>query len=246
MLRKLFSLMAICGTAALPATGQPAQASFTTDNGNELKITMLCHGSIALAYGDLWIQVDPVAQLGPRSVDYAAMPKADFILITHEHHDHLDTAAIATLSHANTRIMANAAAAQALGKGETLANGDSRQLAKDVSVKALPAYNTTPGRENFHPKGHGNGYLFLFDGLAVYVAGDTENIPELANLGKVDIAFLPVNQPYTMTPAQCVAAARQIAPRILIPYHLSDTDFDAITQGLHGEKMEVRYYPELR
>ena len=107
-------------------------------------------------------------------------------------------------------------------------------------LEAVPAYNTTAGREMFHPKGNGNGYVLTMDSLRIYIAGDTEDIPEMASLKDIDIAFLPVNQPYTMTVEQCVKAAGIIKPKVLIPYHFSKTDVSSIPQLLPDIKVLLR------
>ena len=132
-----------------------------------------------------------------------------------------------------------------------MANGDRRIIVfderpgsgvqpGDVIVEAVPAYNTTPGREKLHPKGNGNGYVLDLDGLRIYIAGDTEDIPEMAELKDIDIAFLPVNQPYTMTPDQCVRAAQTIRPKILIPYHFGQTDLRGVPERLPGMTVLLR------
>ena len=214
---------------------------FRTDSGLPVAITLIKHGSLEIRFDGRSIQVDPVGGYGVPT-DYAAeCPKADLILITHEHGDHLDPAALAALTGPSTRLLTNAASAAKLAEAEGLpapeviANGEQRIIAfgarpegrvlpGDVVVEAVPAYNVTPGREQFHPQGNGNGYVLTLDGFRIYIAGDTEDIPEMADLKDIDVAFLPVNQPYTMTPDQCVAAARMVHPAILIPYHFGDTD----------------------
>ena len=120
-----------------------------------------------------------------------------------------------------------------------MANGDKLQLA-DVSVEAVPAYNSTVGREQFHPKGRDNGYILTIDGLRIYIAGDTEDIPEMAQIKDIDIAFLPCNQPYTMTPDQLVRAAKVIKPKVLFPYHYGQTDLSSIPAQLEGTGIDVR------
>jgi L-ascorbate metabolism protein UlaG (beta-lactamase superfamily) len=118
-------------------------------------------------------------------------------------------------------------------------NGDKVQYADDITIEAVPAYNTTPGREQFHPKGRDNGYILTLDGLRIYIAGDTEDIPEMANLKDIDIAFLPCNQPYTMTIDQAVNAAKIIKPDVLFPYHYNDTPVNKITLQLYKEGIKV-------
>ena len=216
--------------------------------GNEpLIVTLVKHGSLELSYKGMSVQVDPVSGYG-KNTDYAKeFPKADAILITHEHGDHLDKNAIAALSSDKTEILLNAKSQQQIGVGRVLANGDNFTLAPvGICIEAVPAYNTTAGREQFHPKGNGNGYVVHFLGtLTAYVAGDTEDIPEMENIrnmspGRLSVAFLPVNQPYTMTVDQCVNAAKMVNPEILIPYHFGQTDISALPELLPDMKVLLR------
>lgn len=217
--------------------------------GNDpLVITLIKHGSLEFAYKGMSVQIDPVSGYG-KNTDYAKeFPKADAILITHEHGDHLDKNAITALSSDKTEIILNAKSQQQIGLGRVLANGEFCTLFPvGISVWAVPAYNTTPGREQFHPKGNGNGYLLSFLGsLSAYVAGDTEDIPEMVDVPKIrpvmriSVAFLPVNQPYTMTVDQCVNAAKMVNPEVLIPYHFSQTDLSGLTDRLPGMKVLLR------
>jgi L-ascorbate metabolism protein UlaG (beta-lactamase superfamily) len=119
-------------------------------------------------------------------------------------------------------------------------NGDSQQIAEGFSVDAVPAYNNTEGHLQFHPKGRDNGYILTLDGLRIYIAGDTEDIPEMADLKDIDIAFLPCNQPYTMTVDQLVKAARTISPKVLFPYHYSQTPISQVVMKLAGSGIDVR------
>ena len=217
-----------------------------TDSGDEVRFTMISHGSISIDYKGVSIQVDPVWKNGDKEVDYTVFPDADIILITHEHGDHLCEQTIGMLSGPKTKIFINKAGFEKLGKGQILRNGDSLELVKGIKIKAVPAYNTTEGRERFHAKGNGNGYLLEIDGLYIYISGDTEDIEEMAALKDIDVAFIAANQPYTMTVEQCIDAARIIRPRILIPYHLSDTDAYAIKEGLSLTDIEVLLYEDLR
>ncbi len=194
--------------------------SFTTKNGKSLKITFFKHASLLLDYAGQKIFIDPVSDYA----DYTQQPKADFILITHEHGDHFDTKAIAAIETNQTKIIANPNCRKMLNRGQEMKNGDVLQLAKDIKLEAVPAYNTTPGRDKFHPKGRDNGYILTLGGTRIYIAGDTEDIPELNQVKDIDIAFLPVNQPYTMTPEQAIRAAKIIKPRVLYPYHYGETD----------------------
>ena len=214
---------------------------FGTASGTPVDIVLIKHGSLAISYDGLSIQVDPVAEHG-KSTDYAKeFPKADVILVTHEHGDHLEDATIATLTGENTVLLLNQTSRDKIGRGEVIRNGETRGLCEGkIKLEAVPAYNTTPGRENFHPKGNGNGYVLTIDGLRIYIAGDTEDVPEMADLKDIDVAFLPVNQPYTMTVEQCVAAAKAFKPKVLIPYHFSKTDISTIPGLLPGIDVRLR------
>ena len=121
-----------------------------------------------------------------------------------------------------------------------MANGETLQLADDITVEAVPAYNTTEDHTQFHPKGRDNGYILTLDGLRIYIAGDTEDIPEMSEIKDIDIAFLPCNQPYTMTVEQLVNAARTIKPKVLFPYHYSKTDVSGIPSQLKNDGIYVR------
>ena len=237
------------GLEAWKAAGKTIQAEvyecdeFRTPNGMSVKLHALVHASIWIEAGDKQIFVDPVSQLGNRSIDYTTMPTADFILITHEHHDHLDKEAIHNLSHElYTQVIANQASADILGKGVVLANGGKRTLTDKITIEAVPAYNTTEGHLQFHPKGRDNGYILNIDGLRIYIAGDTEDIPEMADVKDIDIAFLPCNQPYTMTPEQVIKVAKIIRPKVLFPYHYSATDLSAIPAKLPDMDVRIRHY----
>ena len=127
-----------------------------------------------------------------------------------------------------------------LGYGKAMANGDALKLADDITVEAIPAYNTTEGHLQFHPKGRDNGFVLTIDGLRIYIAGDTEDIPEMSALKDIDVAFLPCNQPFTMTTGQLLNAARTIKPKILFPYHYGKTDVSQIPTQLKADGIDVR------
>ena len=243
ILTALFGLVSCSGGNNQTAFPEDS-LSFGTPYGKTLRVACIFHGSLAFEYDGNVIQVDPVTRMGDMKIDYSAFGKADAIFITHAHHDHLCQEAIDTLSGEKTALYANAESVSVIGRGKVLANGDSGELSGGVSYTAVPAYNTTEGREIFHPKGNGNGYVFDFDGFRVYVAGDTEPIEEMSGLGSIDLAFLPVNQPYTMTVSQCAEAAEVIRPKTLIPYHYSDTDLSGLPDMLKG--MEVKILDSLR
>ena len=234
--RALSLLLGLCMTAGLMAADF-ASDSFRTPVGKELTITFIRHGSLLLSYEGRQIQVDPVAEYA----DYGVFPKADLILITHAHGDHLDLKAIETLRKAETTVIANPASAEQVGvTAKVMRNGES-QTWQGVGIEAVPAYNTTEGRDKFHPKGRDNGYVLDFDGFRVYIAGDLEDIPELSALKGIDVAFLPVNQPYTMTPEQAAHAARVIQPKVFYPYHYSQTPVaETLPALLEGSGIELR------
>lgn len=213
---------------------------FRTRSGSPVSIYLIKHGTLAIEYDGMLFHIDPVAEYG-KHTDYGSeFPKADVILVTHEHPDHLDDAALKVLESDSTLLILNKTSADRIGRGEVIANGQKRELPKGVMLEAVPAYNTTAGREMFHPKGNGNGYVLTMDSLRIYIAGDTEDVPEMASLKDIDIAFLPVNQPYTMTVEQCVKAAGIIKPKVLIPYHFSKTDITSIPQLLPDIKVLLR------
>ena len=229
--------------AALAAPSAGGQSGFESDTfeapAGPVTFTFIGHGTLMIQAGGTVIHVDPVGSYA----DYGRLPKADLVLVTHEHQDHLDAAAVAKLGRSGTVVLANAAAAGALQGAAALGNGESREV-KGVRVEAVPAYNTTAGRDRFHPRGRGNGYLLTVAGLRVYVAGDSEDTAEMKALKGVDVAFLPMNQPYTMTPEQVAAAAKAFRPKVLYPYHYGDTDAGRLQALLKGEAgIEVRVRP---
>jgi len=247
MIKFLSALFAAVAVVSCSSRPDYPVAHFTTPSGEEVAVTMIHHGSIALSYKGCNIQVDPVMQMGETLIDYSAFPKADCILVTHEHGDHFDPAAIEYLSKSGTRVLLNPATQAKLGGGESVAIGDTLQVC-NFRLIAVPAYNITEDHLQFHPKGRDNGYILDFDGLRIYVSGDTEDIEEMATFGPIDVAFLSANQPYTMTTTQCVEAAMTLQPKTLVPYHLSDTDMQEIKTVLDSNDsgIEVLLNEELR
>ena len=208
-------------------------------SAGDLKITFVGHGTLMFTFADTVIHVDPTS----READYAEMPKADVILVTHEHGDHLDPAAIAAVREEATAIVLTEKCAETVKGGIVMKNGDT-QTVNGIKVEAVPAYNIVHERSPgvpFHPKGVGNGYVITFGDKRVYVAGDTENIPEMKALKNIDIAFLPMNLPYTMTPEMVADAAKAFRPKILYPYHTGKTDTAELVKLLAAEEdIEVR------
>lgn len=211
---------------------------FQTSAG-ELEITFLGHGSLMFTLGEKVIHIDPFS----RVANYSMLPKADLILITHEHRDHLDSEALAGIRTENTDIVLTELCEEQVDGGITMRNGDMSVI-KGLSIEAVPAYNLIHTRESgdpFHPCGQGNGYIITIGDKRVYVAGDSENTPEMMNLSDIHIAFLPMNLPYTMTPKMVAEAAIAIKPRILYPYHFGSTDTSELVELLKDQpEIEVR------
>ncbi|MFC1544881.1 MBL fold metallo-hydrolase [Gemmatimonadota bacterium] len=206
-----------------------------------LVITFIGHGTLMFEYGGTVVHADPTL----RESDYEGLPKADLILITHEHGDHLDPEAVAKLKKTETEIIVNSSSADRLEGAAVLKNGETR-TAKGLTIEAVPAYNILNKRDNgqpYHPRGNGNGYVISFGPTRVYVAGDTEYVPEMKSMGKIDIAFLPMNLPYTMTVEMAAEAAQAIAPRIFYPYHYGNSDvsrLDALLKDARGIELRIR------
>ena len=205
----------------------------------DLVISFIGHGTLMMEFNDKVIHIDPVGSFA----DYSTLPKADLILVTHAHGDHLDVNVIKQLKKEGTVVVESEACKERYPDGLVLKNGDSVNYF-DVDVDAVPAYNIEHMRGEgnpFHPKGEGNGYILHFGDTKVYVAGDTENIPEMADLKNIDVAFLPMNLPYTMTPEMVADAAKMFEPKILYPYHFGEADTNELIKLLAREKdIEVR------
>ena len=230
--------------AKMPVTTDTYEVDvFKTKSGKTLKFYALVHASIRIEYDGREIEIDPVTKLGNKTIDYTAMPKADYIFVTHEHGDHFDKEALKQLTGEKTQLITNKRCAEMLGYGEIMVNGQSSTF-NDITVEAVPAYNISEGRTQFHPKGRDNGYILTIDGLRIYIAGDTEDIPEMQDIKDIDIAFLPCNQPYTMTTEQLVKAAKTVKPKVLFPYHYGQTDVKGIPAQLknYGIDVRIRHY----
>lgn len=216
--------------------------TFTTASGTNVCVHCIKHGSLSINIGDRWIYVDPVTDKVLPVTDYTTMPKADYILVTHEHGDHLDAKAIEQLTNDGTTLIVNKRSSEILGgRGEVLTYDES--MIDSIGgwiFYAVPAYNTSADKQKFHPKGRDNGYVLDIDGLRIYIAGDTEPIPEMRDLGNIDVAFLPCNLPFTMTPEQLAEAAKMIRPKVLFPYHYGKTDIQQVVKLLEGSGIEVR------
>ena len=231
-------LLTACAASTKDVQAMPHSDVIHTSVG-DLTITFFGHASLMFQIGGKVIDVDPVS----RYADYSKEPKADLILVTHEHSDHLDPKAIAEITKPDTRIVASRSCDGRISGAEIMQNGDvGEELG--YRIEAVPAYNIVhmraPGQP-YHAKGDGNGYVITFGDTRVYVAGDTENTPEMKALKDIDIAFLPMNLPYTMTPEMVADAAEAFRPHILYPYHYGDTDPQQLVKLLAKDKdIEVR------
>lgn len=203
----------------------------------DVDLSRLGHASLMFLWQGLVIHVDPYSAV----YDYARLPHADLLLITHHHSDHFDLRAIAQVCKSDTTVVSSQLVADKLRGALAMSNGEKVQWG-GVRITALPAYNRLHMRhpnEPYHIPGEGNGYLLELAGLRIYIAGDTELIPEMDHLGRIDIAFLPKNLPYTMSDEMFVAAARRIRPRFLYPYHYFDLDTHML-QGALPRQVAMR------
>ncbi|MGA2497018.1 MAG: MBL fold metallo-hydrolase [Tepidisphaeraceae bacterium] len=202
----------------------------------DLAIQPINHSALRFEFKGKQYYVDPAGQ-----ADWANMPKADAILITHEHGDHLSAPTIQILKKDATVIFTNESTVKKAGFGTVINVGETKDVL-DVKVEAIPAYNMTADRLRFHPKERkDNGYILTFGGKRVYVAGDTEGTPEMKALKDIDIAFLPINLPYTMPPQEAAEAAKAFKPKILVPYHQGRSDPAEVKKLLADVKeVEVR------
>ncbi|MBI5519395.1 MAG: MBL fold metallo-hydrolase [Desulfovibrio sp.] len=225
MRKLLFSVCVLALLLPALALGQSQKPKDVIPTAaGEVTIIFLGHASLMLQWQGKVIHIDPWSA----QADYSALPKADLVLVTHEHRDHLDMTAIDAVKKADTLFVSSLKASGLLKNPTVLKNGESATLL-GIRIDAVPAYNRvhmrSPG-EPFHPKGVGNGYVLHFGATRIYVAGDTEDIPEMAALKGVDVAFLPVNLPYTMTLDMLVEAAKLVQPKVLYPYHTGETEMD--------------------
>jgi L-ascorbate metabolism protein UlaG (beta-lactamase superfamily) len=204
----------------------------------DLVITFFGHASLSFNYQDRNIYIDPVMQVA----DYSLLPKADAVLVTHDHGDHLDPVAIEKISKPETEVYLSRLCFDKLKKGKVCPN-ESFFIAAGCPVETIAAYNIIGLRGNgipYHAKGDGNGYVISFGQLKVYVAGDTEWTPEMAKLKNLGIAFLPIGLPYTMEPGMAIEAAVRLKLKLLYPYHFNNSNPEEIVRALMGTDIEVR------
>jgi L-ascorbate metabolism protein UlaG (beta-lactamase superfamily) len=239
-MKKIFwvaALFAVCGIMPTPALGFEREIIKTA--AGDLEITFIGHASLMLTFNGKVIQVDPSS----KQADYAIFPPADLVLLTHHHGDHLDPVALRKVRRQQTKIILTTACVADVAGGTVMKNGDE-QTVMGIKIRAAPAYNLLHKRDNgefFHPRGEGNGYVLTLGDRRLYIAGDTENTPEMKDLQGIDYAFLPMNLPYTMTPEMVADAARAFRPKVLYPYHYGETDPARLAKLLRDEPdIEVR------
>ena len=238
-------LLAAGALAALAAQAAMAQGSVDGDRietGNgDLVIQPIGHATFAMSWDGNTIYVDPVGGADA----FQGLPSPDLVLVTDIHGDHMDADTLSGVVGENTRIVAPSAVAEDLpdalrGRVEVLANGEETQLL-GIGIEAVPMYNLTEERLGYHEKGRGNGYVAEFGGTRVYIAGDTEDIPEMRALEDIDVAFVPFNLPYTMTEEQAADAVREFAPDIVYPYHYRGSDVERFAELVGDDSgIEVR------
>ncbi len=226
-MKQFLFVLALGGVLGLRANALPNPTEIIPAQGGAIRITPIYHASLQIEYRGEVIQVDPFS-----AGDYSGAKKADYILITHTHPDHLDLKAIARLVKSSADVIGPPSA---MGKLQVfknkanvfaLKNGDEEVPLGDHGgepvVFVVPSYNIVRGPkpgQKFHPKGEFNGYILTLGGKRIYIAGDTEATPEMKALKNIDIAFLPMNLPYTMTPQEAAMGARAFKPKVVYPYH---------------------------
>jgi len=239
-------LTAACLLLGLAFTPAPRAATTLTGDvipaqGGDLIVRPINHATLALQASGRTIYVDPVGG----AARFASLPRPDLILLTDIHGDHLDAATLQAVASEKTAFVAPPAVVEKLpaelrSRTTVLANGQTNAVL-GVTIEAVPAYNTTKDRLQFHAKGRGNGYLLTLAGKRVYVSGDTEDIPEMRALKQIDVAFVCMNLPYTMTVDQAARAVREFRPKIVYPYHCRGSDLEKFRQLVGGDLgIEVR------
>jgi len=223
------------GLAVVSSALLTAAEDFSTSAGN-LQITPIQHASVLVQAGGKVLYVDPAQG------SYDTLPKADYILITDIHGDHLAPEVIGKLKKSSTEIIAPQAVADKLPGCAVMSNGQTK-TAGPFTVEAAPMYNLTRGPapgKFYHDKGRGNGYVLTYGGKRIYFSGDTEGIPEMKALRNIDVAFVCMNLPYTMTPSEAADAVKAFHPKIVYPYHYRGQDTAIFAKSLEGTGIEVR------
>ena len=232
----LFALAPVAHAGAEPQV-------FSTSAGT-VKITPLNHASTLIEAGGKTIYVDPA-----KPAKLVGLPKADLILISHIHGDHMDPDSIKEISKADTEILATPTVVQTVTSAKPITNGETKNW-QGWTIEAVPAYNLKRGPaagQLFHPKGRDNGYILTYGGKRFYFSGDTEGVPEMRVLKNIDVALVCMNLPYTMPPEEAADAVKAFHPKIVIPYHYRGSDLTVFQKALEGTGIEVRlldWYPQ--
>ena len=232
------SFLAVIGSMAA------AQTQVFPTSAGPVKITPIYHASTLIEAGGKIIYLDPA-----KPAKFSGLPKADLIIITDIHGDHMDPDSIKEISKPGTEILAPPAVVQTVTTAKPIANGETKTW-QAWMIEAIPAYNLKRGPEPgklFHDRGRGNGYVLTYGEKRFYFSGDTENISEMRALKNIDVAFVCMNLPYTMTPEEAADAVKAFRPKIVIPFHYHGSDLTVFQKALEGTGIEVRvlnWYPE--
>ncbi len=201
-----------------------------------VEIVPITHGSLILKWNGQVIHVDPWSR-----GNYEGQPKADLILVTDIHGDHLDPAQIQAVKKSGTIIVAPAAVQASLSEARILKNGERTEVL-GIGIEAIPMYNLQRGPEEgklFHDKGRGNGYLLTLGAERVYISGDTECVPEMEALRNIDHAFVCMNLPYTMPPLEAAACVNSFQPKRVYPYHYRGSDVEEFRKAVTASGVVV-------
>ena len=201
-----------------------------------LKITTVMHAGLVIEAGGQVVIVDPAQG------SWDGIPQADLILITDIHGDHMNPSMIAKVKKSGGVVIAPGAVAKTVTEAQVLGNGETKTIGA-WKIEAVPMYNLKRGPSEgklYHDKGRGNGYIVTYGGLRIYIAGDTEGIPEMRALKNIDVAFVPMNLPYTMTPEEAADAVKAFHPKVVYPYHYMGSDTKAFEAALAGTGIDVR------
>ena len=228
---------AIGATTAMPyaTLAQSGGGDTYETEAGPVTIHPISHASFVMETPDMVIYNDPVGEASA----YADYPTPDLVLISHEHGDHYSPETLRGIVGENTRILTNPAVHDMLpedlkAQATAIANGESTEIG-GMPIEAIPAYNITEGRLQYHPEGRDNGYILTVGGRRIYIAGDTEGIPEMRNLQDIFLAFIPMNLPYTMAPTQAADAVSEFQPSYVYPYHYRDSDPEEFASLVEGE-----------
>ena len=249
-------LALVLATATAVAVAAANQTDTLAASGGDIQITPIMHSSVQLEYAGKVIQVDPVATYDnvelPLLGKFDSLKPADLILITDIHPENLDIAEITKLRKAGAAVvMPGAVATQAGARipapSVVMANGDTKNVA-EVGIEAVPMYNLQHGPkpgEVYHPKGRGNGYIVTLGGKRLYFMGDTECTPEAKAAKDIDVAFIPMNMPQTMTPGDAAECIKTLQPKIAYPYHYEGQKRDEafLKALLRGAPVDFRASP---